>query len=70
MQAYAARLPEKRRASDAEYLDDDVYASVGGQPVETAPNGLVDRLYQEEFDDEPIRGRPGQAVPTTKNRYA
>lgn len=54
---------------DAEILDDDVYASAGGSSRETEPRGLVDRLYQEEFDDEPIRGRPSQSVPTTKNRY-
>lgn len=60
---------------DAEYIDDDVYASGSDRKTETAPTGLVDRLYSEQLNAEPLGDpgadprRPRQPVPTTKNRF-
>ncbi len=76
LQSYRGRLPPKR-ASDAELIDDDAYSSDQDQPVEAAPSGLVDRLYQEDYNAEP-EGDPRRqrismgipnGVPTTKRTY-
>lgn len=66
LQAYRARLPQ-RRASDAELIDENAYASEGDSPDEIAPQGLVDRLYQEQLNAEPMRRRVPQSLPTTRN---
>lgn len=69
LQAYRARLP--KRATDAEFIDDDVYADYGDRSDEEEPMGLVDRLYRERREAQPMRGIGNpQSVPTTKNRYA
>lgn len=72
LQAYQARLPQKgRRASDAEPIDDDVYASESDPEMEQDPQGLVDRLYRERLSAQPMRGMPRQdnSLPTTKRTY-
>lgn len=59
LQAYRARLP--RRASDAEFIDDDAYSdpvSQGDQETSQDPRGLVDRLYSEQLSARPA-GKPG-----------
>lgn len=66
--------PELYGPGDAEYIDDDVYASGSDHKTETAPTGLVDRLYSEQLNAQPAVGqddprRPRQPVPTTKNRF-
>jgi hypothetical protein len=70
LQAYRARLP--KRDSDAEFLDDNIYATEPGMPGEAAPKGLLDRLYRERYSGRPMRGDDGGGamLPTTKNRYA
>ncbi len=83
LQAYRARLPPKR-ASDAEFLDNNVYASdpvpqppappfpgaaPPPQPPENKPRGLVDRLYRERFKGQPMISNPVQRIPSTKNGY-
>lgn len=70
LQAYRARLPQGRRASDAQSIDDDVYSSTQDPEVEEDPRGLVDRLYRDNQRGQPIRGPIINSVPTTKNRYA
>lgn len=59
---------------DAQFLDQDAYAPFPGQPDEIAPQGLIDRLYQERLRNrpmtQPIDGAVPPAVPTTKNRFA
>ncbi len=68
LQAYRARLP--KRSSDAELIDDDAYAEDADSETESAPSGLIDRLYQEQLNGQPMRGKGlPQAVPTTKNRF-
>lgn len=61
LQAYRARLP--KRASDADFIDDDVYASAiePSMETETEPRGLMDRLYQQQLTGQPIRGN-GQGM--------
>lgn len=68
LQAYRARLP--KRAADAEFIDENVYASDPGLPVEDEPVGLIDRLNKERFAAQPMRwAGNAQSVPTTKNRF-
>lgn len=67
LQAYRARLP--KRASDAEPINDDVYASEEDPSMEMEPRGLVDRLYYDQRAARPMRGLGTNSVPTTKNRY-
>lgn len=70
-QAMKTGVMPPKRASDAEFIDDDIYASDFDPMMESEPKGLIDRLYRERFEAQPIRGQGlAQAVPTTKNRYA
>ncbi len=63
--------------SDADFLDENVYAPSQGMPDETDPMGLMDRLYREQLTGKPMVRPPNggmgqnrmqnQSVPTTKN---
>lgn len=68
LRSYKERLPAP--TSDAEFIDDDVYASEPDPATEMAPQGLVDRLYMEQDDAMPEgypRKRRQNPVPTTRN---
>ncbi len=85
LQAYRARLPQQRarRASDAEPINNDIYASDREPDTDVAPSGLIDRLAQEQNTAEPMEfpdqfGRrrvginmspPPTGLPTTKRAY-
>jgi hypothetical protein len=75
LQSYRARLPAQpgKRASDAEFLSDNVYSSDFDPMTEEEPKGLLDRLYKERFGAQPMRGGAptpmNNSVPTTKRAY-
>lgn len=63
---------------DSQMLDPDMYAPEPAPEDETAPQGIVGRLYRERLRNRPMiggfggegYGPNGPTVPTTKNRFA
>lgn len=70
LRSYQERMLPKRD-SDAEFIDDDIYASDDDRATEGEPRGLLDRLYKERLRNQPLEwAGNAQAVPTTKNRFS
>lgn len=68
------RQPDTDLGPDSQMLDPDMYAPEPAPEQETAPQGLIGRLYRERLRNQPMRGMSGEGygptVPTTKNRFA